>query len=73
VSDVHGGGYVLVLDGKTFEEIARVRLPTACHTSSTAAGYLKDQGITCSNINAMQIKLSSRKCSQFLRLVEPQI
>ena len=27
VSDVHGGGYVLVLDGKTFEEIARVRLP----------------------------------------------
>ncbi|CAL4961439.1 unnamed protein product [Urochloa decumbens] len=27
VSDVHGGGYVVVLDGKTFEEIARVRLP----------------------------------------------
>ncbi|RCV27322.1 hypothetical protein SETIT_5G315700v2 [Setaria italica] len=27
VSDVHGGGYVLVLDGETFQEIARVRLP----------------------------------------------
>ena len=27
VSDVHGGGYVLVLNGKTFGEVARVRLP----------------------------------------------